>query len=55
VQNLFSNLLQTAEKVIGVQFGAVPAAVAAVRSAVTNSAAANGAVSQKGMTVNTNA
>jgi hypothetical protein len=46
VQNLFSRLLQTAEKVIGVQLGAVPAAIAAgaaVGSAVANSATANAA------------
>jgi hypothetical protein len=35
VQNLFSGLLQTAEKVIGLQSGPVAAAIAAVKSAGT--------------------
>ena len=35
VQNLFGSLLQTAEKVIGLQSGPVAAAIAAVKSAGT--------------------
>ena len=35
VQNLFGSLLQTAEKVIGLQSGPAAAAIAAVKSAAT--------------------